>query len=193
MRRAPWARSATKVLMCLSQSGDMYYKDSVGKILELSVRSWGIRCTISAGSHPMFSSFVRYFPAISKLDRTFCCEASALTDLPQSSNTLLQPCALRLRFFQDGNLGIGVLPKSEEVLVVLASLGDVTLHCISAGHAEMRKHAERVSNHDSAVIHNVLKFPGGFGTLAGGQVCLAAHIDRIEGSKICKCGAARTA
>jgi hypothetical protein len=24
------------------------------------------------------------------------------------------------------------------------------LHCVSAGHAEMRKHAERVSNHDSA-------------------------------------------
>src|SRR5580700_378391 len=117
----------------------------------------------------------------------------ALIELPQSGNTLLQLCVLHLRFFQDRNLGIGVLPNGEEIFVLLASLGCVTLHRVSAGHAEMRKHAERVANHDSAVIHNFLKFPGGFGTLAGGQVCLATHIDRIEGSKIRKCGAARTA
>ena len=114
-------------------------------------------------------------------------------ELPQSSNTLLQLCVLHLRFFQDGNLGIGVLPKSEEILILLASLGCVTLHSVSAGHAEIRQHAERVANHDSAMIHNFLKFPGGFGTLVGGQVCLATHIVRIEGSKIRKCRAARTA
>src|ERR1700693_3881440 len=98
----------------------------------------------------------------------------ALMELPQSGNALLQLCALHLRFFQNGNLSIGVLPKSKEISVVLASLGRVTLHCVSAGHAEMRKHAERVSNHDSAVIHDFLKFPGGFGTLAGPKFCWPA-------------------
>ena len=99
---------------------------------------------------------------------------------------------LRFSLLKNRDVWVGVFPEDEEILVLLASLDCVTLHCVSAGRAEMRKHPERVANHDSAVIHNFLKFPGGFGTLAGGQVCLATHLDRIEGSEIHKCCAART-
>lgn len=42
-----------------------------------------------------------------------------------SSRLLLQLVILRLRLLQDGDVGVGIVPQSEEVLVLDASLGSV--------------------------------------------------------------------
>src|ERR1700739_2340281 len=57
----------------------------------------------------------------------------------------------------------------------------------------MRKDAKRIANRYSGVIHNFLKFPGSLGALVCGQIRLAPYVNRIERSKVRKCGAARHA
>jgi hypothetical protein len=37
-----------------------------------------------------------------------------------------------------------------------------------SARSEMRQCTERIADRDSSVIHNFLKFPGGFGALVGG-------------------------
>src|SRR5580692_7313824 len=97
------------------------------------------------------------------------------TKIRNSMELLLQLRVLRLCLLQDRNLGVGVSPEREEILIGCPGFGCVTLHCASAGHAEMRQHAECVANRDSAAIHNFLKFSRGFGAAMQSQVCLAAQ------------------
>jgi hypothetical protein len=49
---------------------------------------------------------------------------------------LLQLHVLRLGFFQDGDVRIGVFPEGEEILVRGAGVGRVALHTIGAGQAQ---------------------------------------------------------
>jgi hypothetical protein len=46
---------------------------------------------------------------------------------------LLQPRVLRLGFFQDGNVGVGVFPEREEILIRRLGFGGVALHGIGSG------------------------------------------------------------
>jgi hypothetical protein len=45
---------------------------------------------------------------------------------------------------QDGNIGVGVFPEREEILIGRLCLSGVALHGIGAGKAKMRQHEERV-------------------------------------------------
>ena len=50
-----------------------------------------------------------------------------------NSGSLLQLRVLRLGFLQDGDVGVGVFPEGEEVLVNRARLGGVALKRVGAG------------------------------------------------------------
>jgi hypothetical protein len=62
---------------------------------------------------------------------------------------LLQLCVLRLGFFQDGDVGVGVLPEREEIFVGcerpdaggigIRSLRSSRLQVVGTSHAKMRQ------------------------------------------------------
>jgi hypothetical protein len=80
-----------------------------------------------------------------------CFKTKARTWIPRAANktfTLdrqeepsqkfrLQLLVLRFGFFQDGNVGIGVFPEGEEVVVCGAGLGGVAGEGVGAGEAEV--------------------------------------------------------
>lgn len=87
-------------------------------------------------------------------------------------------------FFEDGNIGVSIFPESEEIAVGSEGICDVALHRVGARKAQMCQCTERIPSSDPSVIRDFLKFFDGFGALAGSQVCLAAHIYRIERTEI---------
>jgi hypothetical protein len=54
---------------------------------------------------------------------------------PQVSKTLLQLRVLRFGFLQDRDVGVGVFPEGEEVLVLRTGFGGVAGEGVSAGEA----------------------------------------------------------
>jgi len=62
---------------------------------------------------------------------------AVFAELVSRSFRLLQLRELRLGFFQDGDVGVGVFPEGEKVLVGRFRFGGVALHGIGAGEAEM--------------------------------------------------------
>ena len=97
-----------------------------------------------------------------------------------------RPELLQLRGFsfgvlQDGNVGIGIFPEREEILVRSVRLGRVTLHGISASDLEMRQGPNRGIQNNSAMVENFLELSGGCFALMGGQIGFSADIDRIQG------------
>jgi len=54
---------------------------------------------------------------------------------------LFQLCVLRLRFLQDGDVGVGVSPEREEILIGGAGFGRVTLQSVSARQSEASQRA----------------------------------------------------
>ena len=70
---------------------------------------------------------------------------------------LSQALVLSLRFQEDGDVGIGVFPKCEEILVSLAAAGGVACECRST---RQTKTGERVSDAlsvNTSVIENLLE------------------------------------
>ena len=55
---------------------------------------------------------------------------------------LLQFGVLRLCLFEDGNVGIGVFPQGQEILIRRLGFGGVALQRIRAGEAQMRERAD---------------------------------------------------
>jgi hypothetical protein len=65
---------------------------------------------------------------------------------------------LRLGLLQDGDVGIGVFPEREEILIGRAGFGRITLHGIGAGKSEAGQCATRKVHHHSSVVNELLKF-----------------------------------
>jgi len=57
-------------------------------------------------------------------------------------NKLLQLCVLRLGLLQDGDVGVGVFPEGEEIIVGGAGFDGVVLHGIGSADLEMREHPD---------------------------------------------------
>ena len=57
--------------------------------------------------------------------------------------TSLQLGVLRFRGDEDGDVGVGVFPQREEILIRGSGFGGVALQGVSAGEAEMRERAQR--------------------------------------------------
>src|SRR5260370_17581858 len=70
---------------------------------------------------------------------------------------LLQLRVLGPGFLQNGDVGIGVFPESEEVLIGSLGFRGVAGEDISAGKAEMRQRAQRKVDDNAAVPQNLLE------------------------------------
>jgi hypothetical protein len=96
---------------------------------------------------------------------------------------LLQLRVLGFDAVEDGNVRVGALPQSDEVLVRRFRVGCVVLQGVSAAQAEVREGADRIAEDNPTMVKNLLEFRGGFRALMCRQVRLAAHIGRVEAAK----------
>ena len=71
---------------------------------------------------------------------------------------LFQLCVLRLGFLQDGNVGVGVFPEREEILIGGSGLDRVALHGVSTGQSQPGQRAPGKVHHQSSVLDEFLKF-----------------------------------
>jgi len=124
------------------------------------------------------------------------------------SSPSLQFRVFRLSLLQDGDVGVGVFPEDEEVLVGGAGLGEggawerghlarsllfptggrdarapsyAGFQCVRSAQAQVRQRADRLVQDDARVVENFLEFGGCRGTLVRGQVRLAPQVDRVKG------------
>ena len=94
---------------------------------------------------------------------------------------LRQLGVFRFGLLEDRDVGVGVFPEGEEILVGSLCLGLFSRHSERSAELQARHCTYGIADNDPAVIKNFLEFRGGFGALAPGQIGRAAHIDRIEG------------
>src|SRR5208337_700521 len=71
---------------------------------------------------------------------------------------LLQFRVLGLGLFQDGDVGVGVFPEREKILIGGAGFGGVALHGVSARQSEAGQCTPRKVRHQSSVVYEFLKF-----------------------------------
>ena len=64
----------------------------------------------------------------------------------------LQLRVLRLGFLQDGDVGVGVFPERQEILIGGFRFSGIAREGIATGEAEMRKSTQRVVQHDAAMV-----------------------------------------
>jgi hypothetical protein len=84
---------------------------------------------------------------------------------------LLQLRVFCFGFLQDGNVGVGVFPEDEKILVCTLRLGGVAGQRVGASELEMGQCSSHKVQHDASVIQQVLE-------LGGGSICRDAPKDR---------------
>src|SRR5450631_95030 len=114
--------------------------------------------------------------------------------LRNHGDSLLQLRVFCLGFLQDGDVGVGVFPESEEVFVGserpdaggigIRSLRGSRLQGVGTSHPEMCQRSGPAVPHNAAVVEKFLKLGSGSVTLSGCQVCLAVQICGIETGNI---------
>ena len=72
-----------------------------------------------------------------------CVEELGMTRLVAGS-LLFQAGVFGTGFFQDGDVGVGILPEREEILISDAALGGVAFERIRAGQAELRERKQDI-------------------------------------------------
>jgi hypothetical protein len=116
--------------------------------------------------------------------------AKKVNQKSSATRMLLQSCVLDFGLLEDGDVGVGVFPKGEEVLVSgerpnAGSVGIRALHgfrlqCIRTSHAQMRQRSRPAVPDDPAVVENLLELGGGFFALPGSKIRLATNVGVIE-------------
>src|SRR6266852_2668932 len=111
-----------------------------------------------------------------------------------SSEVSLQLRVLGFRLLQDGDVGVGVLPEGEEILVGgerpdagsigIRALRGSRLQGVGTSHSQMRQRSRPAVPDDPAVLENLLKLGGSSTALSGCQVCLSSDICRIEAGNV---------
>ena len=81
---------------------------------------------------------------------------------------LLQLGVLGFGGDEDGDVGVGVFPEGEEILIGGAGLGGIARESVGTGQAEMGECTQRAVDHDAAVVDKPLKLCG-CGTAVVGQ------------------------
>ena len=81
---------------------------------------------------------------------------------------LLQLGVFRLGFLQNGDVGIGVFPQREEILIRGAGFDGVALHGIRSSDLKMGECADGFVDYDSTMVEDFLELGGGFAALLGG-------------------------
>jgi len=101
---------------------------------------------------------------------------------PLNSGTklLLQFRVLRLDLLQDGNVGVGVFPEGEKILIGGAGFRGVGLQDKGTGKAEVREGADGLINDYASPMDDFFKFHRSFSPHLSGEIRGAAHIDTIR-------------
>src|ERR1700675_4959422 len=93
---------------------------------------------------------------------------------------LLQLGVFGLGSDEDGDVGVGVLPQREEILICGAGFRGVTLHGIGAGEAEMSKRPCRTIPQQPAMVEEFLELASRCLALLRAQVSLGADVHGIQ-------------
>jgi len=98
----------------------------------------------------------------------------------------VQRCVFRLGLLEDGDVGVGISPKGEEVLVGcqrpyaggvgIRALRSSRLQGAGTRHAQMRRGSRPAVPDDAAVVQNFLELAGGGTALSGFEVGLPARV-----------------
>jgi hypothetical protein len=87
-----------------------------------------------------------------------------------------QPPILGFGLLQDGDVGVGVFPEVEELLIPLFRFSGVARKCVSTPDLKMSQCSGHRILHDTAVIQYLLKLYDRCGTVVGQEQSLAADI-----------------
>jgi hypothetical protein len=79
--------------------------------------------------------------------------------------------------FQDGDVGVGVFPKREEILIGRFCLGGVALQGVGVGKSTVSQSSDRFVAHNAAMVEDFLELGGGFAALMSGQVGVSADVE----------------
>src|ERR1700730_7393876 len=93
---------------------------------------------------------------------------------------LLQPRILGFGSNQDRNIGVGVFPEREEILIRGPGFGGVALQCVGTSETEMGEYTCRTIPQHPAMVEDFLKFGGCGRHLLRAQISLGANVDRIQ-------------
>ena len=98
----------------------------------------------------------------------------------KSVNGLLQLRVLRLSLFQDGDVGVGVFPQREEILIRGVGLRRIALQGIGAGAAEMRERTDGFHDHKAAMVEELLELSSGLSRVMRPKIRFPTHEGRIQ-------------
>src|SRR5215831_5657338 len=87
---------------------------------------------------------------------------------------------LGLGLLQDGDVGVGVFPEREEILVSRLRFGGVTLQGVGAAEFEVSKRAFGIVQHFTAMIEKLLEFRSRFHWLTQRQIGFASKVGGIK-------------
>src|SRR5580693_209472 len=92
---------------------------------------------------------------------------------------------LELRVFrpssdEDGDVGVGVFPQREEILISRLGLGGVALQDIGSADLEMRECAPRKVHHQSSMVDELLKFRCRSISIVQHQIGFTTQINRAQ-------------
>jgi hypothetical protein len=106
----------------------------------------------------------------------------------------LQFCVLGFGLLQDGNVGVGVFPEDEEVLVGgertdagsigVSALRGFRFESVRTRNSQTRQRSRPAVPDDAAVVENLLKLGSGSIALSNGEIHFAANVGRIEAGEI---------
>src|SRR6516164_499022 len=114
-----------------------------------------------------------------------CCPASPLPLGEKSLGAqfhahLMQLCVFRLGLLQDGDVGVGVFPEGEEILIGGLCLGGVALHGVGTAELEMGKCSDGLVNDHAWPIQYFLKLGCGPPSLMSHKKCRPSNVDGIH-------------
>src|ERR1700722_6334578 len=93
---------------------------------------------------------------------------------------LLQLCVFGFGLLQDGDVGIGVFPKGEEVLVSSFGFCGVARHSVGTAELQVGECPQNVVRYDGAVIDDLLEFGRRLLLIPYLQICFTSHVYRVK-------------
>ena len=97
---------------------------------------------------------------------------------PQSK--LFQPGVLRFCCYKNWNVGVGVFPEREKILIGRFGFGALALQNIGARQSKMSECTPSAVLYSTAVTQDFLELRSCGGALTIGQICIAANVNRID-------------
>src|ERR1700746_3793170 len=92
----------------------------------------------------------------------------------------LQLGVLRLCFFNDWDVGVGIFPESEKILIRSLGFRGIAGQRVGSTETQMRQGADRFISNYSRMIENLLKLRDRCGSVFRRQIGLPPEINRIE-------------